>query len=53
MLAQNIDELQCILGELFFSFKEKIDGREDMSTNSFTSALAKRTVRNNDDDDDL
>jgi hypothetical protein len=52
VLAQNIDELQCILGELYFTFKEKTSDRDDVSVGAMVaSAVTKgRVERDNDDD---
>ena len=48
-----IDELQSILGELFFSFKEKVGNQDDIFSKVISNKIEKQKERDQDNIYDL
>lgn len=46
-LIQNIDELQSIMGDVYYTFKDRIQDRDDLKT-IFSNTMASRISKNND-----
>jgi len=47
-LIQNIDELQSILGDLFFQFKEKFEDRDDIFTKKIYDSIVEKNEKEQD-----